>query len=59
MMTFVVTRVGTIEVPDMIIENDDPTSIEEYITEHLDEVELSDDDFEWGEPSDFGNRYNY
>lgn len=56
-MTFVVTRVGTIEVPDVIIENNDPTSIEEYITEHLDEVELSDDDFEWGEPSDFGNRY--
>lgn len=58
-MTFVVTRVGTIEVPDTIIENNDPTSIEEYITEHLDEVELSDDDFEWGEPSDFGNRYSY
>jgi len=48
-MTFMVTRTGTIEVPDEVIQNNDGDSIEFYIAEHLDEVNFLDDDFEWDE----------
>lgn len=45
------TSVGTLKVPRSIMQSDDK-AIEQYIAEHVSEVEINDIDWEWDNPEE-------